>query len=198
MSDKSKWMAGVMVFSMLGLAVGSAVNVARAGDKDDDKEGMVRFTKDHPVGEVDPGKALVYVVRPTSAAFGVKSWFLCDDEVLGVNRGSSYFFASVDPGTHVFWSKSENVDALELEVEAGMTYYIQQRVRMGGFKARTKLDVLDTAEGEKALAKCAKHGTLTAKGREQGMKIAREYKDRTAEDLERRAKKEEKEKKKKE
>jgi hypothetical protein len=72
-----------------------------------------------------------------------------DDEILGINKGESYFFAYVAPGKHVFWSKSENVDALELTVEAGKTYYIQQHVRMGGFRARTKLEVLDEAEGTK-------------------------------------------------
>lgn len=166
--------------------------VAIAGKKDEDavdEEGYVEFSKERALGEVDPDKALIYVLRPTSMGFAIKSWFLCDDEVLGVNRGSSYFFAYVEPGKHVFWSKSENVDALELEVEAGKTYYIQQRVRMGGLKARTKLEVLDEAEGEKRLAKCAKHGVLTENGRNRGTEIAAEFKDRTEKDLERREKK---------
>src|SRR5262245_29572911 len=76
----------------------------KADDKDKD-EGYVAFTKDHPLGTPEEGKALVYVVRPTSAAFGVKSFFLIDDAIAGINKGSSYFFVQVDPGKHVFWSK---------------------------------------------------------------------------------------------
>ncbi len=155
-----------------------------------DDEGFVQFSKDHPLGEVESDKALVYVVRPTSMAFAVKSWFLCDDQALGVNKGSSYFFAHLEPGKRLLWSKSENVDALELVVEAGKTYYIQQHVRAGGLKAHTKLEVLDEATGQEKLAKCSKHGVLTDSGRARGAEIAAEYKDRTAEDLARRAKKE--------
>lgn len=177
----------------LALAAGVGVGVAWAGeDKDDtevDKEGYVSFTKDNPRGEIQEGKALLYVVRPTSMGFAIKSFFMIDDEIVGINKGSSYFFVPVEPGKHVFWSKSENVDALELEIEAGKTYYIQQKVQMGGFRARTKLEVLDRAEGEEALAKCKKHGTLTAKGREKGAEIVAEHKDATQKDLDRRARK---------
>jgi hypothetical protein len=179
---------GISVILVLALAIGFSGNFSMAG------EGYVQFTKEHPLGAAMPDKALIYVVRPTSAAAGVKSFFLCDDEILGINRGKSYFFAHVEAGKHVFWSKSENVDALELEVEAGKTYYIQQQVQVGVFRARTKLTVLDEADGEKALMKCKKHGTLTAKGREKGAEIVRDHKKDTQEDLDRRAKKEEKDK----
>jgi len=176
--------ACVAVVLYLGSPTGAA---GKSEASADDDEGFGQFSKDHPLGEVLNDKALVYVVRPTSMGFAIKSWFLCDDDALGVNKGSSYFFAHVDPGKHVFWSKSENVDALE--VEAGKTYYIQQQVRAGGLKARTKLAVLDDATGQERLAKCAKHGVMTESGRRRGAEIAREFKDRTAEDLARREKK---------
>ena len=185
MTRHGTWTTVAILCCVVGLGA------AQGQDEDKkDEEGFVEFTKDHPLGEARPDKALVYVVRPTSAAFRIKSWFLYDDQVLGVNRGSSYFFAHVDPGKHVFWSKSENVDAVELEVQAGKTYYLQQHVRMGGLKARTKLEVLDEATGQERLAKCSKHGVLTETGKARGAEIAAEYEDRTAEDLERRAKKE--------
>jgi Protein of unknown function (DUF2846) len=192
--QSERWVAFVLV-SSLALVLVLAAQPALAGDKDDDKDesGNVTFTKDHPMGEVQEDKALVYVVRPTSMGMAIKSFFFCDDDILGINKGSSYFFAQVDPGKHVFWSKSENVDALELEVEAGRTYYLQQHVRMGAFKARTKLEVLGEGEGKAALDKCKKHGTMTERGREKGAEIVREHKADTQKDLERRAKKAEKE-----
>ena len=148
---------------------------------------LVVFTKDHPVAEPKTDKALVYVVRPTSFGAAIKSFFFCDDDVLGVNQGSSYFFAHIAPGKRVFWSKSENVDALELNVEAGQVYYIQQHVDLGAFRARTRIELLDDAAGKEALAKCKKHGTLTDAGRAKGREIVREHKKDVQEDLDRRA-----------
>jgi len=185
MAIKSAVLRAPLFLALAALAFVASAGAVRAGDE----EHYVNFDTERPMGEVKPDKALLYVVRPNnSMGFAVKSFFLCDDEILGINKGDSYFFAYVDPGTHVFWSKSENVDALELEVEAGTTYYIQQHVRMGGFRVRTKLEVVDEAEGKALLAKCGKHATMTEKGNEKGKEIAAEHKADTKEDLERRAK----------
>ncbi len=72
------------------MILGSSSGSGLAADKEDDKddEGYVNFTKDHPTGTVQPDKALIYVVRPTSMGYAIKSFFLCDDEILGINRGS--------------------------------------------------------------------------------------------------------------
>lgn len=147
----------------------------------------VEFSKERPPAEARADMGLIYVLRPTGFGAAIKSFFFSDGTILGINRGSSYFFAHVDPGRHVFWSKSENVDALELEVRAGETYYIQQHVQMGGFRARTRLEVLDAVRGQEALAKCKKHGTLTDEGREKGAEIVRDHLKDTQEDLDRRA-----------
>ncbi len=149
--------------------------------------------KNHPLGEVDTEKALVYVVRPATMGFAIKSFFLVDDEIMGINKGRSYFFTYVEPGSHVFWSKSENIDAMEFKVEAGKTYFIKQKVQMGGFRARTKLELLDEIDGQAALAKCKKHSTMTEEGRLKGLEIARDHRKDTQEDLDRRARKEAKE-----
>ena len=172
--------------TLVVIATAPIALAAKDGGEEKDEENFVQFSKEHPLGEPKPDKALIYVVRPTSAGFAVKSWFFSDDQALGVNRGSSYFFADVEPGKHVFWSKSENVDAVELEVEAGKTYYLQQHVKIGGLKARTKLEVLDETAGQERLAKCTKHGELTEAGRARGAELAAEYKDNTAKDLARR------------
>jgi uncharacterized protein DUF2846 len=165
------------------------VPAAAFADEAKDDE-YVTFTKDHPEGSVKPGQALLYVVRPTSVAMAIKSFFFVDDTIVGINRGSSYFFVDVAPGKHVFWSKSENTDALEMPLEAGKTYYIQQQVQMGGFRARTKLKVLTEEEGRTALAKCSKHGVMGAAGKAKGDEYAATLKPNVQEDLERRAREE--------
>lgn len=193
----SRWAAPAWVALALAAAAGSAGQPAAAEKDEKDKEGLVNFTKDHPLGEIRPDRALVYVVRPTSMGFAVKSFFFCDDAVEGINQGSSYFYFYAAPGRRLFWSKSENVDALEQEVEAGKTYYVQQHVRMGGFRARTEIEVLDEESGKKALAECSKHGSLTAAGQAKGAELVVEHKKDTREDLDRRAKEQEKAKEKK-
>jgi hypothetical protein len=174
---------------VLLLAAGIAGAAEEPGEKNEDGDDLIAFVKGAPVGQVEPGRALVYVLRPAKMGYGVKSWFFCDEEVLGANKGDSCFAAQVEPGAHVFWSKSENVDAVELTVEAGSTYFIQQRVQVGGFKARTKLDVLTAEEGPTILAKCNRQSSLTESGRARGAELAAEYRKATEEDLERRARK---------
>jgi hypothetical protein len=183
------------VLAVLAFAMPSVPCLGQDTEKNEETgedSGFVRIEDERPMGVVESDKALVYVVRPASVGYAIKSFFLCDDEILGINKGRCYFFAHVAPGKHVFWSKSENVDALELTVEAGKTYYIQQHVQVGALRARTKLEVLDETEGKKVLEKCKHHTSLTAKGIEKGKEIARDHKENTKEDLERRAKEEEK------
>lgn len=108
----------------------------------------------HPTPAPPPDKALVYVVRPTKAGSAVQTKLSVDREWKGVNRGNTYFFFTLDPGRHHFCSQAENRSVLSLTVEAGKTYYIQQKMRMGVWKARNKLEVLDEGEGTKGLRKC--------------------------------------------
>ena len=154
--------------AVLVAAIGIVGNAWAGGE-------LVRFDKDQSMGETAADKALIYVVRPAKKGYAVKSFFFCDEDLFGINKGRSYFFAQVDPGKHIFWSKSENVDALEVEVEAGETYYFQQLVKMGAMKARTKLVLLTQTEGNELLGKCENHGTLTAEGEERGVELANSH-----------------------
>ncbi len=174
----------------LMMTAGIAAAPARAAEeaKDPDEGEYVTFADDHPLGEIKPDQALLYVVRPTSIGFAIKSFSFVDNTIVGINRGSSYFFVDVTPGKHILWSKSENVDALEVTFEAGKTYYLQQQVQLGGFRARTKLKMLDATEGPAALAKCKKHGTMGLAGVAKGMHYAATLKANVQEDLDRRAK----------
>jgi len=149
----------------------------------------VELSKDRSMAEVNPEKALIYVVRPAFVGTAVKSYFICGDDFKGINKGKSYFYFYIEPGKHVFWSKAENVDALELDVKAGQTYYIKQAVQVGALKTRIKLVVLSESEGKMALKKCKRHSTPTEKGIQKGKEIAIKYKENTKEDLARREKK---------
>jgi hypothetical protein len=105
----------------------------------------------HPVGQTEPGKALVYflvdfVTAPTMRVGVDGNW-------VGANDGKSYFFFQVDPGEHnvctewqsgAFKKSSERVgEAMHLIAEAGKTYYL----RLNFSYQRMHLELSDEAEG---------------------------------------------------
>lgn len=103
--------------------------------------------KQHPTPEAPADKALIYVLRPTMIGLKIHSKLAVDGEWKGVNRGKTYFYFTVEPGERYFCSESENQDYLKLDVEAGKTYYLQQKVEMGLWKARTNLVVMTEEKG---------------------------------------------------
>jgi hypothetical protein len=108
--------------------------------------------KNHPTPEAPTDKALIYVMRTTMFGYKINSKLAVDGEWKGVNRGKTYFFFTLEPGEHYFCSESENQDYLKLFVEAGKTYYLQQQVEFGAWKARTDLVVMTEEQGKKKLA----------------------------------------------
>jgi hypothetical protein len=105
----------------------------------------------HPVGQPEPGKALVYfvvdfVTAPTMRVGVDGNW-------VGANNGKSYFFFQVSPGEHnlctewqsgTFKKSSERIgEAMQLMAEAEKTYY----VRLPFGYQRMYLELSDEAEG---------------------------------------------------
>lgn len=134
---------------------------------------LITVSKEKVLGEPSSQEAVVYFVRPAIMGKAVKIWAFVDQTVIGANKGKHYTFAKVPAGKHLFWAKAENLSALELDVEAGQTYYLKQKVKMGGLKARVKLMEIDTAEGNEALDKC-KYTSLTDAGQQRGAEIVAE------------------------
>jgi uncharacterized protein DUF2846 len=114
-----------------------------------------RTDKDtQPLPAQPPDKALIYVLRPTHYGGAIQTKLAVDKKWVGVNRENNYFYITLDPGPHYFCSQAENRSLLSLVVEAGKTYYLQQKITMGMMKARNDLEVLNEEEGKKGLAKC--------------------------------------------
>jgi len=116
----------------------------------------------HPTGTVTPDGALIYVIRSTMFGNKVQTKLAVDGEWKGVNRGDNYFFFTVKPGEHYFCGRAENRAVLVLTVEAGKTYYLAQRIRMGVWKARTDLVAMNESDGQQELQK-AHPSTWTVK-----------------------------------
>ncbi len=108
------------------------------------------------------GKALVYFVRPNAFGGAIGFKVSCDGNHIGTTTGKRFIYTQLEPGTHSFLSKAENKAELYLEVEAGETYFIEQKVKMGIAIARNQLERLSDAEGRAALRKCKLSGDCPA------------------------------------
>ncbi|MBY9005278.1 MAG: DUF2846 domain-containing protein [Candidatus Lokiarchaeota archaeon] len=100
------------------------------------------------------GKGLIYLIRSKSTGSIIKFKVFVNDEYIGATRGKKFIYKVVDPGHYKILSKAENKHEIELEVEAGKTYFILQKVRMGAIKARVKMYLTDEGEGRTRLKKC--------------------------------------------
>src|SRR5262245_23542716 len=99
-----------------------------------------------------PNEAIVYIVRPANLGFAINFWAFVDQRPLGMTKGNQHLAATVPAGEHIVWSRSGNVSSLKMSFEAGQTYYLEQKVKMGGIRARVSLEVLDAEAGRKAVA----------------------------------------------
>jgi hypothetical protein len=125
----------------------------RACPKVDVKFKTATDKKSHPTAEPSADKAVVYIVRPTMMGNKIQTKLGVDGKWVGANRGHNYFFLTLDPGEHYFCSKAENKSVMALKVEAGKTYFVEQKIKMGFMKARNKLALISDEEGKKKLAK---------------------------------------------
>lgn len=85
------------------------------------------------------GKAMVYFVRSSSLGFLINFKYFDGETYLGKFNHGKYLAYECAPGKHLFWSKSENTDYLEAELEAGKIYIIDAEPQMGAIKAGVKL-----------------------------------------------------------
>jgi hypothetical protein len=107
----------------------------------------------HPTATPTFDTGLIYVIRSTMLGNKVQTKLAVNGEWKGVNRGNNYFFFALQPGEHYFCSQAENRSILVLNVEAGKTYYLGQRIHFGAWKARTDLIAMEDAEGAEELVK---------------------------------------------
>ena len=94
----------------------------------------------HPMPESNPDKALVVVVCPKiPSAESTQIKLHANDQVVLVNRTSTYGFLYLDPGEYQLVSQSGNASAIRMTLEAGKQYHFLQETFMGSTKSNTKL-----------------------------------------------------------
>ena len=159
------------VIIVAGIAVLLLATIVQAA------EYYTKHKDDHRRVEPAEGMALIYVFRPAVVGAAIKTWTFVDDQVIGVSKPKGYYFAQVEPGTRIVWAKAENTSALEVDLEAGKTYFFKTGIRLGLGKARVSLDQIAESSAEKYFGKCS-YCELTDSGRARGAEIAANRMDR--------------------
>jgi len=100
------------------------------------------------------GKAIVYIIRSSSLGALIKIGVECDGQNIGATKSKQYLYAILDPGMHTFSSKTETRASLNVTLEAGKIYYINQKIKMGLVVARVGLELMNDSDGRMALYSC--------------------------------------------
>lgn len=98
------------------------------------------------IGTPPAGKGQIVFFREKKFVGGGVSYKVREGEnELGKLSNGTYFVSVVEPGAHEYTVHSEAKDILNLEVEAGETYYVTGGITMGVFAGRPNLSPSDQA-----------------------------------------------------
>ena len=98
------------------------------------------------IGAAPAGKGQIVFFREKKFAGAAINYKVREGETeLGKLSSGSYFVHVADPGAHEYTVHSEAKDILNLEVEAGETYYVIGSITMGFMAGRPNLSPSDQA-----------------------------------------------------
>lgn len=100
---------------------------------------------------VPADQSAVYIYRNESMGAAVKMDVEVDGKALGQTAAKTYLYKELAPGKHTITSKAENTDSVEIDAKPGALYYVWQEVKMGILYARTRLHLVEEAEGKKGV-----------------------------------------------
>lgn len=99
-----------------------------------------------------PGKVMVYVVRPASLGGLIRFNVFVDgkepESEVGYTRGSQYIYFTLAPGNHQILSKAENWAEANVSAKAGDIIFIEQEASMGLLMARNSLTRIEEVPGK--------------------------------------------------
>lgn len=106
------------------------------------------------LGAPAEGMAQIVFFRPSKFAGSAVIFKVREGETeLGKLKSGRYFIVDTSPGSHSYVVHSEAKDVLDLEVDAGETYYVMGSIGMGVLAARPNLSPSDQAAFAAALKK---------------------------------------------
>jgi len=101
-------------------------------------------------------KANIYLFRKSKfAGSAVVLPVTFNQKVIGGTKIGTYFHWEVSPGTYTISSQNmSSMPSIDLTVEAGKNYYIEQNFHTWEIIPKVTLDAVDEAEGKKQVLKC--------------------------------------------
>lgn len=99
------------------------------------------------------GKAVIYVYRDETMWMTNRMDIQVNGVEIGSTTGLTYIQAELPPGRHQITSKAEDNHTITIEAKPGQILYVWQEVKMGGWMARSKLQVVDEATGQAGVRK---------------------------------------------
>jgi hypothetical protein len=102
----------------------------------------------------DPSKGRIYVLRPTSFGGAVSIAVHDGPRLIGHTGGGGFLCWEREAGETEISGHAENTSTIDLKVEGGRSYYIEQHVRYGVWRARNELELLDERRGKALLGDC--------------------------------------------
>ena len=96
-------------------------------------------------------KAGIYIYRNESMGAAIEMNVELDGQAIGQTAANTYLYKEVAPGKHTVTSKAENDSSIEVDAKPGTLLYIWQEVKMGLLSARSKLQLVDQAQGQKGV-----------------------------------------------
>jgi hypothetical protein len=109
------------------------------------------------LGPPAEGKAQVVFFRPAKFTGAAMGYIVREGTAeLGKLRNGKYFVADVEPGAHTYTVHSEAKDNLNLEVEAGETYFVSSSISMGLMVGHPNLSPSTAEDFQKVMAKLEK------------------------------------------
>jgi len=101
------------------------------------------------------GKALVFIIRRQSMAKLIKVRLECNGIYICTTKGKRFIYLILDPGSYTFVSSAKNKSSLRLNLEAGDSFFIMQKITTGGIMTLTELELMEETSGRKKLKKCS-------------------------------------------
>ncbi|BCO29502.1 hypothetical protein MIZ03_4425 [Rhodoferax lithotrophicus] len=96
-------------------------------------------------------KTGVYIYRNESMGAAIKMNVELDGQAIGQTAANTYLYKEVTPGKHTITSRAENDSSIEVDAQPGTLLYVWQEVKMGILGARSKLQIVDQAQGQKGV-----------------------------------------------
>ena len=124
------------------------------------------------------GKCMVYIARREAAAVMIKFGIYDGDLSLGKLGARKYFAYECNPGQHAFIAKSENAVYVDANLEAGRTYVLDVKAKMGVVYAR--VGIVPLCKSTKKFEKQRQRGNSSQRMRKRRQKKMPRKKKRIA------------------